>query len=67
MIAAVEDHCRRHNCKHMDMLALSLRPELLPLYRKLGYAETGIIEEFRPSRPLKAGAKGHCIVMSKPL
>jgi GNAT superfamily N-acetyltransferase len=67
MIAAAEDECRRRGCKHMDMIALSLRPELLPLYHGLGYAETGMVEEFRPLRPLKEGIKGQCIWMSKPL
>jgi GNAT superfamily N-acetyltransferase len=67
MIAAAEDVCRRRGCKHMDMVALSLRPELLPLYRWLGYAETGMVEEFRPMRPLKEGIKGQCIWMAKPL
>ena len=40
MVEAVEEHCRKSGCKHMDIVVLSLRPELLPLYRKVGYAET---------------------------
>jgi hypothetical protein len=50
----------------MDISVLSLRPELLPFYRNLGYSETGT-EDFHPTRPLKAGVSCHCIVMSKPL
>ena len=66
MVEAAEDHCRKHGCKHMDITVLSLRPELPPFYRKLGYAETGT-EDFHPSRPLKSGVECHCIIMSKPL
>ena len=50
----------------MDITVLSLRPELPPYYRKLGYVETGT-EEFHPSRPLKAGVECHCIRMTKVL
>jgi hypothetical protein len=50
----------------MDITVLSLRPELPPFYRRLGYLESGT-EEFRPSRPLKSGAECYCIVMSKGL
>jgi sugar-phosphatase len=66
MIEAAEKLCRERGCKVMDLNVLSLRPELPPLYRKLGYKENGT-EEFRPSRPLKDGAECHCIVMSKEL
>lgn len=66
MANAAEDHCRNLGCKFMDITVLSLRPELPPYYRKLGYVETGT-EEFRPHSPLKAGLECHCIVMSKTL
>ncbi len=66
MVEAAEHYCRERGCKVMDLRVLSLRPELPPLYRKLGYLECGT-EEFRPSRPLKAGVECHCIVMSKRL
>ena len=49
MIEAAEEHCRVYGCKHMDIVVLSLRPELPPFYRRLGYTETGT-EEFHPSR-----------------
>jgi GNAT superfamily N-acetyltransferase len=64
MAEAAEDYCRKAGCSAMDLTILNLRPELPPLYRKLGYVETGT-EEFRTSRPLQAGLECHCIVMSK--
>ncbi|MFZ0199925.1 MAG: GNAT family N-acetyltransferase [Candidatus Sulfotelmatobacter sp.] len=66
MTTAAENFGRNHGCKHMDISVLSLRPELLPLYRNLGYSEIGT-EEFHPTRPLKGGVQCHCIVMSKAL
>ncbi len=66
MARAAEDYCREHGCKAMDITVLSLRPELLPFYHRLGYAETGT-EEFRPSRPMRAGAECYSILMSKNL
>ncbi len=53
MTAAAEQYGRNHGCKHMDISVLSLRPELPPFYRSLGYSGTGT-EDFQPSRPLKA-------------
>jgi ribosomal protein S18 acetylase RimI-like enzyme len=66
MTDAAEQYGRNPSCKCMGIGVLSLRPELLPFYRNLGYQETGT-EEFRPSRPLQGKVSCHCIVMSKPL
>jgi len=66
MAKAAEDHCRKQGCSAMDITVLSLRPELPPYYRELGYVETGT-EEFHPLRPLKAGVECHCIRMTKVL
>jgi GNAT superfamily N-acetyltransferase len=66
MVEAAEEFCRAKGCTAMDLTVLSLRPELPPIYRKLGYVESGV-EEFRPPRPLKPGVECHCIVMSKEL
>jgi ribosomal protein S18 acetylase RimI-like enzyme len=66
MVGVAENRFRRLRLTAVDITVLSLRPELPPIYRKLGYVETGT-EEFRPSVPLKPGLKCHCIVMSKPL
>lgn len=66
MVEAAEQHCRKLGCKHMDIIVLSLRPELLPFYSKLGYTERGT-EDFCPSRPLKPGVNCRCILISKAL
>ena len=66
LVGAAEEHCRKLGCVALDLTVLSLRPDLPPFYRKLGYAQIGT-EEFKPSRPLKAGMQCHCIVMSKEL
>jgi GNAT superfamily N-acetyltransferase len=63
---AAEEHCRDRGCRRMRITVLSLRSQLLPFYRKLGYAEAGT-EPFRPSRPLKQGVECHAIVMLKNL
>ena len=66
IVAAAEEHLRHQGCEAVDILVLSLRPELPPIYRRYGYVETGV-EEFHSSRPLKPGNECHCIVMSKQL
>ena len=66
LVAADEEHLRRQGCEAVDILVLSLRPELPPIYRRHGYVETGA-EEFHSPRPLKPGNECHCIVMSKQL
>jgi len=66
MVRAAEDYCRERSCKAMDITVLSLRPELLPFYHRLGYEESGQ-EEFHPTRPLKAGTSCYSILLSKSL
>ena len=66
MLAAAEDHLRARGCEAIDITVLSLRPELLPIYSRMGFVETGT-EEFRMSRALRDGQQCHCIKMSKPL
>jgi predicted N-acetyltransferase YhbS len=66
MVEAAEDRLRGQGCEAVDILVLSMRPELPPLYRRFGYIETGT-EEFHSLRPLKPGVACHCIVMSKQL
>ena len=66
MMQAVEDHFRAHGCNAVEITVLSLRPELLPLYRRFGFIETGTTE-FHYPHPLAPGLECHCIVMQKPL
>lgn len=66
MVEAAESYCQNRGCTAMDIAVLSLRPELLPLYQKLGYVKAGT-EEFHPSRTLKDGAVCHIIILSKEL
>jgi predicted N-acetyltransferase YhbS len=66
LVQAAEKWARAQGCSAMDIWVLNLRTELPPLYRALGYRETGTTD-FHPSRPLKPGFTAHCIVMSKQL
>jgi len=66
MLAAAENHFRAHGCEAIDITVLSLRPELLPIYRRFGFVEIGT-EAFHPTQPLKYGEECHSIIMSKPL
>ena len=66
MLSAAEDHFRTSGCEAIDITVLSLRPELLPIYRRMGFVETGT-EVFHMSRSLRDGQQCHCIVMSKPI
>lgn len=66
IVEAAEGYCRQQGCRFMDITVLSLRPELAPFYRRLGYVETGT-EEFRTSRHLEDGVECRCIVMSRAL
>jgi GNAT superfamily N-acetyltransferase len=66
MIEAAENYFRIQGCKYVDICVLSLRRELLPLYQKLGYAQTST-KEFQPDRPLKRGVQCREILMSKNL
>jgi len=66
MMEAAEDHFRRQGCGALEITVLSLRPELLPIYSRFGFVETGT-EEFVYPHPIKDGMECHCIVMSRPL
>jgi ribosomal protein S18 acetylase RimI-like enzyme len=66
IVSAAEEHLRRQGCEAVDIMVLSLRTELPPIYRKFGYVETGT-EEFHLAHLVKAGRECHGIVMSKRL
>jgi ribosomal protein S18 acetylase RimI-like enzyme len=63
---AAQDHFRAHGCTAIDISVLSLRPELLPIYRRFGFVETGT-EPFHFPRTFKEQVECHCILMSKAL
>jgi GNAT superfamily N-acetyltransferase len=59
-----EDYARAAGCRVMDLQTVNVRTELPPLYRKMGYWETGTApfpSEVRSKLPC------HFVVMSKPL
>lgn len=66
MVQAAEESLRTSGCGHVDISVLSLRPELFPFYRKLGYAETGT-DEYHTPELLKPGVVCTQIIMSKEL
>ena len=41
LITAAEDRARAAGCRFMDLQTVNLREELLPIYRKFGYRESG--------------------------
>src|SRR5580765_1194856 len=41
MMSAIEDYCRNRRVRSLDIRILSLRHELPPFYRKLGFVEEG--------------------------
>ena len=65
LVAASEEYCRAAGCRFMDLTVVNLRNELLPLYRRLGYIESGTIpfpsDQHPPNQPC------HLVRMSKSL
>jgi GNAT superfamily N-acetyltransferase len=66
LVEAAEERFRQQGCPAIKIVVLSLRPELLPIYRRFGFVETGT-EEFSIPRTLKDGQECHCVVMQKGL
>jgi GNAT superfamily N-acetyltransferase len=65
--AAAEQYAREQGCRWMDLRVVSPREEqLLPVYRKLGYAETGT-QEYPAVLVEKMAIPGHFILMGKAL
>ena len=65
--AAAEQYAREQGCRWMDLRVVSPREEqLLPVYRKLGYAETGT-QEYPAVLVEKMAIPGHFILMAKAL
>ncbi len=66
IVEAAGDRFRELGCDALEITVLSLRPELLPIYRRLGFVDVGM-EPFHYPHPLTAGLECHCIVMEKKL
>ncbi len=66
LMQAAEERFREQGCDAVEITVLSLRPELLPIYRRFGFVEAGT-EPFHYPHPLAPGLECHCIVMRKPL
>jgi GNAT superfamily N-acetyltransferase len=65
--ATAEQYAREQGCRWMDLRVVSPREEqLLPVYRKLGYAETGT-QEYPAVLVEKMAIPGHFILMAKAL
>lgn len=64
LVEAVESRARERGCRFMDLHIVNLREELIPYYRRLGYAESGTLPFSEPER---ASKPCFFIVMTKPL
>lgn len=64
LTAAAEDYFRNAGCEAVDLRIVSVRAELPPFYKRLGYAESAIAP-IPDTVPLKIPS--HFIVMSKRL
>jgi predicted N-acetyltransferase YhbS len=65
--AAAENFAREQGCRWMDLRVVSPRADLLlPVYRRLGYVETGT-EEYPEVLVEKMTIPGHFILMAKQL
>lgn len=63
---AAEEHLRGQGCAALDIIVLSLRTELPPIYRRRGFVETGTAP-YDLNRTITTGEPCHFIVMSKQL
>jgi ribosomal protein S18 acetylase RimI-like enzyme len=66
IMRAAEEHLRSQGCVGVDIVVLSLRTELPPIYRRYGFVETGTAP-YDLNRTIKTGDDCHFIVMSKDL
>jgi GNAT superfamily N-acetyltransferase len=65
--AAAEQYAREQSCRWMDLRVVSPRADLLlPLYRRMGYVETGT-QEYPAVLVEKMTIPGHFILMAKAL
>ena len=66
LIAAAEAFCAERARTTMTLIVVNLRLELPPLYRRLGYRETGT-EPWPESERERTSQPCHFIVMTKPI
>ena len=68
LLAAAEDHGRRHGCTVSKMTVISVREELIAYYERRGYRRTGATKPF-PTDPRYGIARQELIllVLDKPL
>jgi ribosomal protein S18 acetylase RimI-like enzyme len=66
LMQEAEGRFRSEGIEAVEIIVLNMRPDLMPLYRKLGFEVTGT-EDFKPSRTLKPGVEVHGVVMKKRL
>jgi len=52
LVDAAEQYCRERGCRVMDLRVVSVREDLPPFYRKLGYTDSGS-EPFESEYPTK--------------
>lgn len=64
LMRAAEEFCRGAGCRAMEILVVNLRTELLPYYRRHGYAERGV-RPFPEAEPTKRPC--HFVVLRKSL
>jgi GNAT superfamily N-acetyltransferase len=64
LVEAAESYCRERGRRWVDLRVVSVRDDLPPFYRKLGYVESGT-EEFVSEFPTKIPV--HLVKMEKPL
>jgi ribosomal protein S18 acetylase RimI-like enzyme len=66
IMRAAEEHLRSRGCVGVDIIVLSLRHELPPIYQRYGFVESGTAP-YDLNRTIKTGEDCHFIVMSKDL
>ncbi len=66
IVEAAEDRLRSAGCDDVEIIVLNMRPDLLPIYERFGFVQTGTTQ-FTPSRTLKPGVECFGIVMMKKL
>lgn len=64
IVEIAEEYLCGKGCRTIDIHVLSLRPKLLPIYRRFGFVEIGT-EKFSTPRTFRNDERCHCIVMSK--